>query len=83
MVGTRLRTICLDQLIRPTSITEQTDGTQLVAVACGARLLVMTLDGRIRQVVHARGRFQHARATAQHLLLSDTDAHVVHEFRIQ
>jgi hypothetical protein len=88
MTGERLRTVCFEpvfEAIKPTSVTviEQASGPSLMAVITQNWLLVLTLDGKVRQRVPARTRFQCARATEQRLLVSDIDAHIVHEFRFE
>jgi hypothetical protein len=88
MTGERLRTVCFEpvfEAIKPTSVTviEQASGPSLMAVITQNWLMVLTLDGKVRQRVPARTRFQCARATEQRLLVSDIDAHIVHEFRFE
>ena len=88
MTGERLRTVCFEpvfEAIKPTSVTviEQASGPSLMAVITQNWLLVLTLDGKVRQRVPACTRFQCARATEQRLLVSDIDAHIVHEFRFE
>jgi len=65
------------------TVIKQASGPSLMAVITRKWLLVLTLDGKVRQRVPARTRFQCARATEQRLLVSDIDAHIVHEFRFE